>query len=488
MHFGKNVRMIGSNANLREEIKMQTTTQPEKVPRENLIAIFAIALMAFLGILVETSMNVAFPALMKQMHVSLNTVQWITTGYLLMVALLMITSAFLKQRFTNKQLFVTAALAFILGDLICALATNFPILLLGRLIQAGCAGLAIPLMFNIVVESVPRSRLGFYMGMAGLILMIAPASGPTFGGVMVYLANWRLIFWSTMPVEIILLLLGMGAIKQYAPTQKICFNWGQFILLAVAFVSFTLGVNSLSSAGLVSWQFLGGVLLAVAALLGYIWISKRSERKLLKLEIFKNPVFTYSFFAYVILQFCNIGINFALPNYAQIVVGATSLIGGMMLLPGSLITAILQPWFGHLLDEHGARLPILLGSCLFLIAALMFTLFGQGLSVIMIAVLYIIFSIGRSMAFSNTLTNGLKEVDMSQRADANAIYNTGQQFAGSLGTTILAALMSSVKVSGMSYAHETAIGSQLAFGLIFILSVVNFGFYFIVFRYQRTDK
>jgi len=464
------------------------TAQPEKVPRGNLIAIFAIALMAFLGILVETSMNVAFPTLMKQMHVSLNTVQWITTGYLLMVALLMITSAFLKQRFKNKQLFVAAASAFILGDLICALATNFPILLVGRLIQAGCAGLAIPLMFNIVVESVPRSRLGFYMGMAGLILMIAPASGPTFGGIMVYLANWRMIFWSTMPVELIILLLGVGAIKQYAPVKPVRFNWGQFSLLAIAFISFTLGLNSVSTAGALSWEFLGGVGLAVVAIWGYIVLAKHSSRQLLKLEIFKNPVFTYSFFAYFILQFCNIGINFALPNYAQIVVGATSLIGGLMLLPGSLITAIIQPWFGHLLDEHGARLPILMGSTLFLIAALVFTAFGQHLSVVLIAVMYVVFSIGRSMAFSNTLTNGLKEVDMSQRADANAIYNTGQQFAGSIGTTILAALMSSVKVNGMSYAHETAIGSQLAFGLIFVLSIVNFGFYFIVFRYQKNDQ
>ncbi|WP_125765329.1 MFS transporter [Levilactobacillus mulengensis] len=464
------------------------TAQSEKVPRGNLIAIFAIALMAFLGILVETSMNVAFPTLMKQMHVSLNTVQWITTGYLLTVALLMITSAFLKQRFKNKQLFVAAALAFILGDLICALATNFPILLVGRLIQAGCAGLAIPLMFNIVVESVPRSRLGFYMGMAGLILMIAPASGPTFGGIMVYLANWRMIFWSTMPVELIILLLGVGAIKQYAPVKPVKFNWGQFSLLAIAFISFTLGLNSVSTAGALSWEFLGGVGLAIVAIWGYIVLAKHSSRQLLKLEIFKNPVFTYSFFAYFTLQFCNIGINFALPNYAQIVVGATSLIGGLMLLPGSLVTAILQPWFGHLLDEHGARLPILMGSTLFTIAALVFVAFGQHLSVVLIAIMYVVFSVGRSMAFSNTLTNGLKEVDMSQRADANAIYNTGQQFAGSIGTTILAALMSSVKVSGMSYAHETAIGSQLAFGLIFVLSIVNFGFYFIVFRYQKNDK
>lgn len=467
---------------------MTTGSQPTTVPRKNLLAVFAVAIMAFLGILVETSMNVTFPTLMKTMHVSLSTVQWITTGYLLTVALLMITSAFLKQRFTNKQLFVTAALAFIVGDLVCALATTFPILLIGRVIQAGCAGIAIPLMFNIVAESVPRARLGFYMGMAGLILMIAPASGPTFGGVMVAMANWRWIFWSTMPVEGLILLLGSGAIKQFIPVRAVRFNWGQFLLLAVAFVSFTVGLDQISTVGWLSWQFLGGIGLALISLIGYIQLAKHSQTQLLKLAIFKNPVFTYSFLAYIILQFCNIGINFALPNYAQIVVGASSLIGGLMLLPGSLITAVLQPWFGHLLDEHGARLPILTGSGLFLLAATGFTVFGRALPILLITILYIVFSIGRSMAFSNTLTNGLKEVDLDQRADANAIYNTGQQFAGSIGTTILAALMSAVPTGKLSYAHATAIGSQLAFGLIMVLAVVNFGLYYLVFHYQKTDK
>lgn len=459
--------------------------EPQQVSGKRLVAIVAVALMAFVGILVETSMNVTFPTLMKTMHVSLSTVQWITTGYLLTVALLMITSAFLKQRFTNRQLFAAAAVLFISGDLICALAPNFSILLFGRLVQAGCAGIAIPLMFNVVVESVPTAKLGFYMGMAGLILMIAPASGPTFGGVMVALADWRMIFWSTLPIEALILIGGWTAIKQYSPVSRVPFDWRQFGLLAVAFISTMLGVNSMTTAGFLSWQFIGGLVLGIGALLLYVKVAKKSAHPLLKLEIFRNKVFTYSFFAYVIFQFCNIGINFELPNYAQIVVGAGSLAGGMMLLPGSLITAVLQPWFGHLLDEHGPKLPILLGTSLFLAAVVGFTTMGQHLTIMVIAGLYIVFSIGRSMAFSNTMTNGLKEVAMDQRADANAIYNTGQQFAGSLGTTILAALMSSVKGGGLSYAHATAIGSQLAFGLILILGMVNLGLYSVVFHYQK---
>jgi Arabinose efflux permease len=117
-------------------------------------------------------------------------------------------------------LFTAGALLFILGDLIGALAPNFWILLLGRLIQSGCAGIAIPLMINVIVESVPRSRLGFYMGMSSLILMIAPASGPTFGGLMVALANWRLIFWATLPVEVLILIFGWNALEQYTPTKR----------------------------------------------------------------------------------------------------------------------------------------------------------------------------------------------------------------------------------------------------------------------------
>jgi len=151
---------------------MSEQTDPQTVSGKRLVAIAAVALMAFFGILVETSMNVTFPTLMTTMHVSLATVQWLTTGYLLTVALLMITSAFLKQRFTNRQLFVTAAGLFILGDLICALAPNFPILLVGRLIQSGCAGIAIPLMINVIVESVPRAKLGLYMGLSSLIIYL----------------------------------------------------------------------------------------------------------------------------------------------------------------------------------------------------------------------------------------------------------------------------------------------------------------------------
>lgn len=159
----------------------------------------------------------------------------------------------------------------------------------------------------------------------------------------------------------------------------------------------------------------------------------------------------------------------------------------MMLLPGSLLTATLQPWFGHLLDKYGAKLPILLGSSLFSLAIIGLTILGRTLTVPVIIGLYIIYSIGRSMAYGNTLTNTFKAVSAEQQTDANAIFNTGQQFAGSLGTSIAAVLMSAVKGNGLAISTATAAGTQLAFGLIVILSLVNFDLYATVFKHQSSQ-
>ncbi len=231
--------------------------------------------MTFLGILIETSMNVTFPTLMNQFNVSLSTVQWVTTGYLLTVALLMLVSAFLKRRFKNKQLFIWAVMLFIIGDVTCALASTYWVLLGGRLIQAGCVGISAPLMTNIILELVPRNKLGTYMGFANLILIVAPALGPTFGGAVVSLASWRMIFWITLPIAIIFLILGMIAIEQYTPTEKYPFDWLRFGLLSVTMVMLLVAMNALTLPNGIQ-RFGSDIMITAVALTLFIWRSKYS--------------------------------------------------------------------------------------------------------------------------------------------------------------------------------------------------------------------
>ncbi|WP_010011557.1 MFS transporter, partial [Loigolactobacillus coryniformis] len=166
----------------------------QRLSRATVLSIIATGLLSFMGTLVETSLNVTFATLTKQMQVNLATIQWLTTGYLLLTTLTMIASAHLIKRYPVKMLFLIAITCFTLGDLLSAVAPSFPIILLGRLIQAFSTGLSIPLMFHIILTSVPPRRLATYNGMAAMLIALGPALGPTYGGLLTATWSWRIFF------------------------------------------------------------------------------------------------------------------------------------------------------------------------------------------------------------------------------------------------------------------------------------------------------
>lgn len=170
-------------------------------------AIVGTGILAFTGILTETSMNVTFPDLMKQFDISLSVVQWLTTAYLLMVSLVMTTSAFLKAKFNPRQIFIIAIVAFLIGDIVAIMSHSFALLLVGRVIQGIGTGVITPLVFNIILENVPMAHIGKYMGFGTMILSLAPAFGPIFGGVVAYYLGWREIFLLVLPVAFVSLVI-----------------------------------------------------------------------------------------------------------------------------------------------------------------------------------------------------------------------------------------------------------------------------------------
>jgi EmrB/QacA subfamily drug resistance transporter len=455
------------------EFLMQKSSTKNAKP---MLVVAIVALMSFMGVLTETSMNVTFPALMQEFKVSLSTVQWVTSGYLLMAALVMLTSSYMKKRFTNRQLFVAAAILFSIGDLICGLAFNFGILLVGRLIQAGCVGLCTPLMVNIILEVVPQHKLGTYIGLANLIILVAPALGPTFGGAVVAVTSWRMIFWSTLPVALILMLLGAKQIKQYTPTAShYAFDWTRFIILGAALVSLIVGLNDLGSGQYGIFAIL--MLVSIGLTILFVRLSKTATKALFSLAVFKQPAFLFSFLPYIMLQFANVGINFLLPNYVQDVFQATSLIGGLILLPGSLFNGFGQPIYGWMLDNFGGKLPLYLGDFLFTISLVSLALWGPQMGVLGVTIAYLVFAIGRSMAFGNSVAFGLKHIEREFQNDANALYNTGQQVTGAIGTTVLALMMGSVNRPDYTKAQNISAGSALAFILLVVFGMIIFGFF-----------
>ena len=356
------------------------------------------------------------------------------------------------------------------------------VLLLGRLISALGAGLSTPLMFNLVTEIMPRSKWGVYMGIAGLVVSMAPTLGPAFGGITTYYLNWRWIFAFVTIFALIVFVAGTPVIGKYHDQVKSSFDYLSFITLAAAFITLTLGVNQISNglANPLLW-----ILLVVTALLiwAFVKLSQKSSKKLLDLAVFKQKAFVFGALAYFLLQFNNIGISFVLPNYIQIVGKQSSLIGGLILLPGSIIAGLLNPYFGSLYDKRGAKLPLYLGGLLMALGCLLFAVFGLNLSTMMIVIFYGVMMLGHRMSFSNTMAEALKTEKGKLRADATAVCQTSQQLAGSVGTTILASIMSVwQKQSHGSYAMATAQGSQAAFCFTLLMSLI------ILFSYWRMFK
>lgn len=327
-------------------------SQPSTVTLKTKLAILSVGLLSFVGILVETSMNVTFPTLIKTMGVSLDTVQWLTTGYLLLTTIVMSTTAYVLKRFNPKPLFLFAALVCLLGGILCWLAPNFSVLLTGRLLQAVATGISIPLMFQLIFTYVPRNQLGTYTGLASVIVSLAPALGPTYGGILTSVWSWRAIFVGIVPLLALLAILGAFNISGKAlgvGDKK--FDYLGAILLAITFTSLLFTFNNAGTHGWLSPNFGLWCLWSIVMIGAMVTYAIKGRRQLIDYSILKLPILRLRLFNYFGLQFINIGLSFVLPLFAQTVLGASAMTAGLMMLPGAIVGAITGPIAGRIYDK-----------------------------------------------------------------------------------------------------------------------------------------
>lgn len=441
------------------------------------LSILAAGLLSFSGVVVETAMNVTFPTLMREFSVDTATVQWITTGYLLVLAVMIPTSSYLKHRFPMKKLFLTACLCFIMGTVLAGIGAAFAMVLGGRLLQGLGTGIALPLMFNIVMEQAPLPRIGTMMGAAMLVTALAPAVGPSLGGYIVFAFGWRMIFWALLPVLVFSAVVGSLAIRQSSETGPRAFDFSGWLLLALAFCGliFALGRMDQLPDGLV--PFLGFLLLFAAALYAFVRHEERMiigrRQPLLNVRVFMVPAFAASTAVMVLLQAICLGIGFLLPNFAQLTLGDNAFSAGCILLPGCLLGAALAPVSGQIYDRLGARVPLLAGAAAILLSEIGYCLdIGQA-TILSLTLIYMLFTLGQGLTSGNVLTFGISTLPQALRSDGNAVFNTGTQLAGAVGTSLAAAIVAFSQRGAGSLADATASGTQDAFFLLLAFAILE---------------
>lgn len=449
--------------------------QNEKIQPWIVLAVIATGIMSFAGVIVETAVNISFPTLMREFNISTDLVQWMTTICLLTISLTVPLSAYLKRRFATKHLFIFANLTFTAGLLIDTLAPNFWFLLVGRLVQGIGTGVALPLMFNIILDWVPQSRVGTMMGLGTMITGIAPALGPTYGGILVNSLGWRWIFILLLPLLIISFITGTITIRQKNRLVKTGFDWLSLIELILMFAGLTTGFANMGSQPFVSVMVMGSFVLGLIGAVTFITRSLKITSPIVKLKLFFNHNFAKLALAFLLFQLSALGLSFLIPNYIQLVNHDSAMMAGLIVLPGAGLGAITGPFGGRLLDQFGARKPVLTGVILNLIAVIGFScLATKGMSILVIIFLYLSFMVGAGLSFGNIMTSALANLPDQDNGDGNAILNTLQQFAGAVGTSIASAIVAASQMNhSLSLAQTTAVGSQHAFLVLLVVLLIE---------------
>lgn len=438
--------------------------------------IFATGVMSFCGVVSETAMNVTFPTLMNEFGIGTSTVQWITTGYLLVLALVITMSSYLKRNCSQRALFLLAIGSFIVATLACFGAPTFGVLMVSRMVQGVGTGIALPLMFNIILGEAPRERVGTFMGVGMLITAVAPAVGPVLGGFIVDMFGWRYIFLSLMPLLLLSLVVGARLIRRSVPTERSRFHFFDYALIVVGYSTFILALVQASSAGWVSVTVGGLLAVAVVSLGWFVRRSRREPHPLLRVEVLGHRRFMLALSAILIAQFAVLALGYAIPNYSQIANHTNAFTAGCLLVPGCVVGAILSPLSGRLLDKIGARTPIVLGYGFMFLSLLLFACYGTSLTDGMFYAFYVVYTIGQGLGCASSITFGLSCLPQDLSADGNALVNSFQQLAGAMGTAVVSSIVAASQLSAPAdrFPEATAEGTRQAFLLLALLLLVAF--------------
>lgn len=462
------------------------SSAPADDSARNRLVIGLLIVSAFVVILNETIMSVALPTLIIDLKVTAATAQWLTTGFLLTMAVVIPVTGFLLQRFHTRQVFLLAMSLFSVGTLIAAIAPGFSVLLIARVVQASGTAIMLPLLMTTAMTLVAPAARGRTMGNISIVISVAPAIGPTISGIILSALSWRFMFIIVLPIAVAALILGAVKMKNVTVPRKVPLDVLSVILSAFAFAGLLYGLAGVGEAASGSPQPvppLVPVVVGVVALALFILRQTRLARvssPLLDLRTFLTRNFSISIAMIAVSSIALFGTLIILPIYMQSVLGLTTLTTGLLLLPGGLIMGVLSPFVGRFYDRFGPSTLLIVGSILVSGALWAMAMFlHAGTPAFMIPVTHVILSIGLAMTFTPLFSSSLGSLKRELYSHGSAILNTVQQVMAGVGTALFVTLLSTGAASkiaaGASDVDATAAGVQMAFlagALVSLLAIV----------------
>ncbi|HDD6403041.1 TPA: DHA2 family efflux MFS transporter permease subunit [Staphylococcus aureus] len=426
----------------------------EGVSRGKILA--ALLFGMFIAILNQTLLNVALPKINTEFNISASTGQWLMTGFMLVNGILIPITAYLFNKYSYRKLFLVALVLFTIGSLICAISMNFPIMMVGRVLQAIGAGVLMPLGSIVIITIYPPEKRGAAMGTMGIAMILAPAIGPTLSGYIVQNYHWNVMFYGMFIIGIIAILVGFVWFKLYQYTTNPKADIPGIIFSTIGFGALLYGFSEAGNKGWGSVEIETMFAIGIIFIILFVIRELRMKSPMLNLEVLKFPTFTLTTIINMVVMLSLYGGMIILPIYLQNLRGFSALDSGLLLLPGSLIMGLLGPFAGKLLDTIGLKPLAIFGIAVMTYATWELTKLNMDTPYMTIMGIYVLRSFGMAFIMMPMVTAAINALPGRLASHGNAFLNTMRQLAGSIGTAILVTVMTT-----QTTQHLSAFGEEL---------------------------
>lgn len=439
-------------------------------------ALIVAAFAAFLATFNETFLNVGFAPIMADLAVDVSTVQWLATAYMLGAAVMVPVSAFAYRSFPTRPLFCTTTALLVIGSVVGALATDFTVLLIGRVIQALGTGMLIPIGMNITLEVAPREKLGSYMGIMGAMTTLGPSSSVILAGVILAFADWHMLLWVFGGLSLLCFLSGAILLRDIAHLTHPRLDALSVAFIGIALIGVLYGVSTI---------FVADVLIAVGSIVvgvifGVMFVRRQSklEEPLINLRPLRVPAFAVGTIVNMLSLIAIFAMNIIVPTYMQSVLGTEPLVASLILFPAILCSCVASPIAGRIYDRHGAGVLLPLGfACIAVFSVATAALIATA-SPIILAIIYVPVICGSALIIGPVQSFALSRLAPQENPHGVTIMSTGFQVAGCIGSSVFTgvyALVGAMAASGGAAAAQAATDGMLATGIMVgIFAVAGF--------------
>lgn len=450
-------------------------TSNDKISGRDRLVIFVLLSGAFVAILNQTVVSPALPSIMNDLHIDAAQGQWLTTAFMLVNGIMIPITAFLINRYTTRQLFLTAMSFFAIGTIFAAMAYSFPILLLGRIVQAIGAGILMPMIQTVILLIYPIEKRGAAMGMVGIVVAFGPAVGPSLAGIIIDAWNWHILFFVIAPFAIVDIIFAAIVLRNVGEQTKPDLDVWSVIFSSLGFGGLLYGSSAAGTYGILHPITLVPILVGIFFIIIFYRRQNKLKEPMLEVKILKNKVFLNSTIIGMLVNIALISATIIMPIYAQNLLHYSAFKSGLIMFPGAILMGIMSPISGNLFDRFGPRAMSIIGLSLMTLGTGSFIFLSELSPFALICGLYTVRMFGIAILMMPLTTWGLNALPNKMIAHGSAINNTGKQVAGSIGTAILITTMAVITRSKMEegFVAATLAGMHATFILATIVCVIS---------------